>query len=182
MALGFESYLLTQRWNRTHRERKELYIKALEEEVIRLKEHYSNVSQDKERLAEENRSLKTLLQQNGLPVSAGTPGMDDSLSNPSVGPYIGSGSSASGSGSYALHSASTQNTAYTPPPGSALSTTGAMPRGLSPSLSPNQAIGGLHQHSPSGQAPQRNPGVDYDQAGIDFVLKYAYLPELPRQY
>lgn len=172
------------KWYRTHRERKELYIKALEEEVLRLKEVYSNVSQDKERLAEENRSLKVLLQHNGLSVSAGTPIMDDNLSRPSVGPYMGSGSSPSGSGSYALHSASTQNTPYTPPPGSALSTTGAMPRGLSPlgGLSPNQAVAGLNRHSPSGQAPQRNPGVDYDQAGIDFVLKYDYIPDLPRQH
>lgn len=165
---------------RTHRERKELYIKALEDEVLRLKEIYSNVSQDKERLAEENRSLKGMLQQNGLSMSPGpgTAMMDDNISNPSVGPYIGSNSSASGSGSYALQSASTQNTSYTPPPGSALSTTGAMPRGLSPpgGLSPgsNQAAA-LHRHSPTGQAapgPQRNPAVDYDQAGIDFVLTY----------
>lgn len=162
--------------NRTHRERKELYIKALEDEVLRLKEIYSNVSQDKERLAEENRSLKGMLQQNGLSISPGTAMMDDNISNPSVGPYIGSNSSASGSGSYAPQSASTQNTSYTPPPGSALSTTGAMPRGLSPpgGLSPGNQAAALHRHSPTGHAPGplRNPAVDYDQAGIDFVLTY----------
>ena len=42
----------------THRERKELYIKALEDEVMRLKEVFSNVSQDKNKLAEENKQLK----------------------------------------------------------------------------------------------------------------------------
>ena len=168
-------------WDRTHRERKELYIKALEDEVLRLKEVYSNVSQDKDRLAEENRSLKALMQQNGLAVSGALTMMDDNLSSPSVGPYIGSNSSASmsASGSYGLASASTQNSAYTPPPGSALSTTTAM-QGMSPlgGLSPNQQAAGLHRQSPSAHltGPRRNPGIDYDQAGVDFVLSYENPP------
>ncbi|KAJ0114247.1 hypothetical protein J7T55_010634 [Diaporthe amygdali] len=166
---------LNRQAQRTHRERKELYIKALEDEVLRLKEVYSNVSQDKERLAEENRTLKAVMQQNGLPVSGTIGMMDDNISSPSVGPYIGSNSSASmtGSGSYGLASASTQNSAYTPPPGSALSTTTAM-QGLSPlgGLSPSQQAVGLHRQSPSAHltGPRRNPGIDYDQAGVDFVL------------
>ncbi|KAI7773696.1 hypothetical protein LA080_010064 [Diaporthe eres] len=166
---------LNRQAQRTHRERKELYIKALEDEVLRLKEVYSNVSQDKDRLAEENRSLKAMMQQNGLPVSGAITMMDDNLSSPSVGPFIGSNSSASmsGSGSYGLASASTQNSAYTPPPGSALSTTTAM-QGMSPlgGLSPSQHAVGLHRQSPSAQltGPRRNPGIDYDQAGVDFVL------------
>ncbi|KAG8159213.1 hypothetical protein KVR01_010874 [Diaporthe batatas] len=166
---------LNRQAQRTHRERKELYIKALEDEVLRLKEVYSNVSQDKDRLAEENRSLKALMQQNGLALSGSLTMMDDTLSSPSVGPYIGSNSSASmsGSGSYGLASASTQNSAYTPPPGSALSTTTAM-QGMSPlgGLSPNQQAAGLHRQSPSAHlnGPRRNPGIDYDQAGVDFVL------------
>ncbi|KAK7699689.1 hypothetical protein SLS64_011462 [Diaporthe eres] len=172
---------LNRQAQRTHRERKELYIKALEDEVLRLKEVYSNVSQDKDRLAEENRSLKAMMQQNGLPVSGAIIMMDDNLSSPSVGPYIGSNSSASmsGSGSYGLASASTQNSAYTPPPGSALSTTTAM-QGMSPlgGLSPSQQAVGLHRQSPSAQltGPRRNPGIDYDQAGVDFVLSYENPP------
>ncbi|KAF3769303.1 hypothetical protein M406DRAFT_240113, partial [Cryphonectria parasitica EP155] len=162
---------LNRQAQRTHRERKELYIKALEDEVLRLKEIFSNVSQDKERLAEENRSLKVLLQHNGLTLPHATAAMmDDNISNPSVGPYLGSRSPASvaGSTSYGFPSVSTQHTAYTPPPGSALST------GLSPGgLSPVTQASGLSMHSQISQAPgpQRNPGVDYDQAGIDFVLK-----------
>lgn len=158
---------------RTHRERKELYIKALEDEVMRLKEIYSNVSQDKDRLAEENRSLKALLHQNGLAMSPATAIMDDGH----LGHYLGTNSSPSvtGSASYGMASASTQNTAYTPPPGSALSTTGAMPRGLSPGgLSPATQTPGLHRPSPNGHSagPQRNPMIDYDQNGINFVLTY----------
>lgn len=166
---------LNRQAQRTHRERKEFYIKALEDEVLRLKEIYSNVSQDKERLAEENRSLKAILQQNGLSISGSTNMMNDNMSNPSIGPYIGSTSSASvnGSGSYGLVSTSTQNTSYTPPPGSAMSTTTAM-QGTSPpdGISPNQHAAGPRQHSPTAFSkwPQRKPGIDYDQAGIDFVL------------
>ncbi|RYP43519.1 hypothetical protein DL770_011602 [Monosporascus sp. CRB-9-2] len=75
---------LNRQAQRTHRERKELYIKALEDEVFRLKEIYSNVAQDKEKLAEENRQLKGLLHQTGTPpVSAGV--IDDISSNPSFG-------------------------------------------------------------------------------------------------
>lgn len=146
--------------------------------MLRLKEIYSNVSQDKERLAEENRSLKAMLQQNGLSISGPTATMDDNMSNPSVGPYISSTSSASvnGSGSYGLVSTSTQNTSYTPPPGSAMSTTTAM-HGTSPpdGISPNQHAAGLRRHSPTtaySNWPQRKSGTDYDQAGIDFVLSY----------
>ncbi|KAK7731011.1 hypothetical protein SLS53_008882 [Cytospora paraplurivora] len=172
---------LNRQAQRTHRERKELYIKALEDEVLRLKEIFSNVSRDKERLAEENRSLRVILQQNGLSQpGAATVMMDDSMSSPSVGPYIGSNSSASvnGSGSYGLTSTSTQNTSYTPPPpppppGSAMSTTTAR-QGQSPpdGLSPTRQAAGLYRHSPAvrADAPRRNLGVDYDQAGIDFVL------------
>lgn len=122
-----------------------------------------------------------MMQQNGLPVSGAITLMDDNLSSPSVGPYIGSNSSASmsGSGSYGLASASTQNSAYTPPPGSALSTTTAM-QGMSPlgGLSPSQQAVGLHRQSPSAQltGPRRNPGIDYDQAGVDFVLSYENPP------
>lgn len=136
------------------------------------------MSQDKERLAEENRSLRVILQQNGLsPRPEDTTMMDDSMSSPPLGPYIGSNSnssaSANGSSSYGLASASTstQNTSCTK--------TTAMqgqspPNGLR--ASPTRQAAGLYGHSPAAaaraDAPQRNLGVDYDQAGIDFVLSY----------
>ncbi|KAI1341485.1 hypothetical protein F5Y15DRAFT_357721 [Xylariaceae sp. FL0016] len=136
---------LNRQAQRTHRERKELYIKALEDEVLRLKEVYSNASQDKDKLAEENRQLRNLLQQNGIsPASAGA--TDDAISNPSLG-YTSSGSV---SGSYAPGS----STAYTPP----LTSISAAPAMPNPQL-----MGGQQQQLGQG-------GVDYDQAGIDFVL------------
>jgi hypothetical protein len=149
---------------RTHRERKELYIKALEDEVLRLKEVYSNVSQDKDKLAEENRQLKTLLSQNGLSPSPAGP-MDDLVSNPSLG-YT---SSASVSGSYAAGSSST---AFTPP----MTTQSTVP----PMASSGQQMLGAqqqppHQHSysqPHTMSQPVNNRVDYEQAGIDFVLTY----------
>lgn len=143
--------------SRTHRERKELYIKALEDEVLRLKEIYSNVSQDKDKLAEENRQLKTLLQQNGLSLGSGA-GVDD------VGNGLSPGYTSSGSisGSYAPGSS---NTAYTPP-----LTSISSPPSMSVS---SQGIGGQPQSRSLSQ--QQQPGqshVDYEQAGIDFVLTY----------
>ncbi len=170
---------LNRQAQRTHRERKELYIKALEDEVLRLKEIYSNISQDKERLADENRQLKQLLSQNGMPamtgaLSGGGSGslLDDAVSNPSVG-YSGS---ASGSASYAP-APSSQTSAFTPPPGAHSAASPPQQQQQPPPLQQQQGNSHRHGHSHShGQVPpvgqQRNPGIDYDQAGIDFVLTY----------
>ncbi|KAK4189026.1 AP-1-like transcription factor [Podospora australis] len=143
---------LNRQAQRTHRERKELYIKALEDEVLRLKEVFSNVSQDKERLADENRQLKALLTQNGLPGASSL--LDESMSNHS----IGFTSSASMVGSYVTPSSNTSN--FTPSPLPASSTGHA-----SGSLSPQ-----AHPHLPRSGQPARDPNLDYEQAGIDFVL------------
>ncbi|KAI1374154.1 hypothetical protein F4677DRAFT_181783 [Hypoxylon crocopeplum] len=148
---------LNRQAQRTHRERKELYIKALEDEVLRLKEIYSNVSQDKDKLADENRQLKTLLQQNGITLGSGG-GIDDVASGLSPG-YTSSGSI---SGSYAPGSS---NTAYTPP-----LTSISSPPSMSVS---SQGVGGQQQArslSQPQQPPAQNHRVDYEQAGIDFVL------------
>ncbi|KAI0600780.1 hypothetical protein F4775DRAFT_503701 [Biscogniauxia sp. FL1348] len=156
---------LNRQAQRTHRERKELYIKALEDEVLRLKEVFSNVSQDKDKLAEENRQLKNILHQNGLSHSsagagAGASAMDDVISNPSLG-YTSSGGSISGS-----YAPGSSTTAYTPP----LTSISTVP---SMSNSGQLMAGGAAPHS-LGQQPSAQggagAGVDYDQAGIDFVL------------
>ncbi|KAI0385821.1 hypothetical protein F5Y04DRAFT_244732 [Hypomontagnella monticulosa] len=143
---------LNRQAQRTHRERKELYIKALEDEVLRLKEIYSNVSQDKDKLAEENRQLKTLLQQNGISLGPGV-GIDD------VGNGLSPGYTSSGSisGSYAPGSS---NTAYTPPL-------------TSISSPPSMSVSSQGQPQARSAQPSQQPGqnhVDYEQAGIDFVL------------
>ncbi|AEO54461.1 hypothetical protein MYCTH_2297066 [Thermothelomyces thermophilus ATCC 42464] len=164
---------LNRQAQRTHRERKELYIRALEDEVLRLKEIFSNISQDKERLAEENRQLKALLAQHGLGVSLPGGGvLDDSASNPS----IGYSPSASMAGSYAPTSSNT--TAFTPPPLYSESS-GARGDGMSPNSAAYPHSN--HQHQLFGQGgvvaengdeaqPTGNSNIDYEQAGIDFVL------------
>lgn len=144
---------------RTHRERKELYIKALEEEVLRLKETFSSAARDKENLADENRQLKQLLAQHGI-VWQGTGGVDELTRNASAS-YTSSGSM---SGSYAPGSQG-----FSPP---------SMPNASSQSQSPP-----INSRSMAQQQVQ--PGVDYDQAGIDFVLTYndpsrAYLSPPPQ--
>lgn len=135
--------------------------------MLRLKEIFSNTSQDKQRLAEENKQLKGLLTQNGVGYPASSV-LDDSMSNPSTG-YT---SSASMSGSYAP--ASSNASAFTPPPLSATTRGGG--------ISPNSATSPLNQFpqppSNNRQQPNRNPKFDYEQAGIDFVLAYASPPSL----
>ncbi|KAI1142687.1 hypothetical protein F5Y05DRAFT_127064 [Hypoxylon sp. FL0543] len=145
---------LNRQAQRTHRERKELYIKALEDEVLRLKEIYSNVSQDKDKLAEENRQLKTLLQQNGL--SLGSEGGFEDVGNGLSPGYTSSGSI---SGSYAPGSS---NTAYTPPVTSISS-----PHSMSV---PSQGRSLSRQQQQQQQQQPAQNRVDYEQTGIDFVL------------
>ncbi|RYP17247.1 hypothetical protein DL765_004632 [Monosporascus sp. GIB2] len=143
---------LNRQAQRTHRERKELYIKALEDEVFRLKEIYSNVAQDKEKLAEENRQLKGLLHQTGAsPISAGI--IDDISSSPSFG-YA----SSNASGAHAPGSSH----AYTTP----LTT---MPTAPSLSTSSQLMTGNQVIHGTASQ-PLAPLHADYEQAGIDFVL------------
>jgi hypothetical protein len=157
---------LNRQAQRTHRERKELYIKALEDEVLRLKEIFSNVSQDKEKLAAENKQLKNALAQNGIAISgAGMAGPDDL----SVG-YTSSASVSVSGRSHGLGSHST----FTPPLTS---------KSTAPSISPSTNIHPSLGHSPrvgsqqlqsiaSQQHPNIAGGFDYEQAGIDFVLTY----------
>ena len=111
------------------------------------------VSRDKETLAEENRQLKQLLAQHGIPWN-GTGGVDELARNASIG-YTSSGSI---SGSYAPGSQS-----YSPPPPQ-LSNSNPSFLGASPSDH------GMNGRSIAQQQIQQ--GVDYDQAGIDFVLTY----------
>jgi hypothetical protein len=115
-----------------------------------LKENFSTVSRDKESLAEENRQLKQLLAQHGIPWS-GSGGVDE-LAHQGGASYTSSGSI---SGSYAPGSSS-----YSPPP----------------QANPHIHIASPHDVGAGGRSmaqQQVQRGVDYDQAGIDFVLTYA---------
>jgi hypothetical protein len=152
----------TTRHYRTHRERKELYIKALEDEVLRLKEIFSNMSTDKEKLADENKQLKHVLVQNGITWSGA---QDDLISNPSIG-YT---SSPSASGSYAPGS----HTAFTPPLTSQSTAPSVSPSSHAPpSSSTPQMLGGQHLRNANVQQANSGRSVDFEQAGIDFVLTY----------
>ncbi|KAK4195767.1 hypothetical protein QBC40DRAFT_185037 [Triangularia verruculosa] len=139
---------LNRQAQRTHRERKERYIKALEDEVLRLKEAFTHASQDKDQLAEENHQLKALLNQ-GTAVS-GPNLVDDS----SLGYTSGS---ASINGSYAPISSNTSNFTASPLP------TGTL--GHHADLSPNTGVMGGFENQPI-----PDPNLDYEQVGIDFVL------------
>ena len=139
--------------------------------MLRLKEVYSNISHDKERLAEENRQLKAALAQNGASgtTASGSSFLDDSVSNPSIS-YA---SSASVSG---FAPPSSQTSALTPPPVSFRP--GASPRPGDHHHHHHHHHSG-HGHGSSGSngvggGSNKNPSVDYDQAGIDFVLRYEF--------
>ncbi|PNY24054.1 AP-1-like transcription factor [Tolypocladium capitatum] len=144
---------LNRQAQRTHRERKELYIKALEDEVLRLKEIYSNVSRHKEKLADENKQLRDILAQHGI-LFAGGSGLDDLASNPSVGHPL----STSPGNSFAPGS----HTTLSPLQSTAASVTSSgHPGNLQP--------GTGEQMRRAAQSPN-GKGVDFEQAGIDFVL------------
>ncbi|KAI1805021.1 hypothetical protein F4811DRAFT_254674 [Daldinia bambusicola] len=154
---------LNRQAQRTHRERKELYIKALEDEVLRLKEIYTNVAQDKDQLAEENQRLKYLLQQNGIAPSpgggggsgsGGGGGLDDFGGGGGGSTSLSPGYTSNGSG----YGAGSSSAAYTP--------------GMTSMSSPN-SMTGYHSHSGQGyhsQHQQHQHQIDYEQTGIDFVL------------
>ncbi|KAI9694424.1 MAG: hypothetical protein M1822_000040 [Bathelium mastoideum] len=134
---------LNRQAQRTHRERKEMYIKALEQEVLRLKEVFSSTARERDAFAEENRKLRELLAANGIQFDLSSP-----AAAPRLASSYGGSSSGSISGSY--------------PPGSA---------GFSPT--PPGRIQGQGQRAPVSQqnlAQIPQGGLDYDQLGIDFVL------------
>lgn len=131
---------LNRQAQRTHRERKELYIKALEDEVLRLKEVFSNVSLDRERLADENKRLRDLLTQAGLHYGS---------------PYAAGSSTSQGPGSSTpLTSRSTAPSVSSP---------------IQLPLAVNQGnTSGQQQHDT--HHTLNRGGADMEQAGIDFVL------------
>ena len=138
---------------RTHRERKELYIKALEDEVLRLKEVFGNVSQDKAELADENQQLNDLLAQHGIlaPEATKQPHPHTSSTSDSAPGQSRTSASVSSPDRASQSSATFLSSTYQPdrqPPMSGLQL-----RGLT-----QQAL--------------QSKGIDYEQAGIDFVLTY----------
>lgn len=137
-----------------------MYIKALEQEVLRIKETFTGVSKERDAFAEENRRLKELLAAHGISYDFATA---PQLNN--FGSSYGESSSGSVSGGYG---ARTNSTGYTSPPT-------MQHRG---SLSHDTNNTPVHQQpQPQHGAPAAN-GMDYDQIGIDFVLTYDRTPYL----
>jgi hypothetical protein len=141
---------LNRQAQRTHRERKELYIKALEDEVLRLKQVYGNVSQDKAELADENQQLKNLLAQHGILVP-------DAPKQPHSRTF--------GAGNPAPGQSRTSVGVSSPDRASQSSASFVASSARQPPMS------GLQLRGLTQQALQ-NKGIDYEQAGIDFVLTY----------
>jgi hypothetical protein len=134
-----------------------MYIKALEQEVLRLKEVFTDAARERDAFAEENRRLKEILMAHGISYDLSSP----SSGLQHVGSSYGGSSTGSVSGGY------TNSTGYTSPPSA---------RGQgSLSAPPGQANLSL---SPQQTQQQNNCGLDYDQLGIDFVLAYDRKPYL----
>ena len=143
--------------HRTHRERKELYIKALEEEVLRLKDTYAESTRERDRVQEENLRLRALLQQHGISYDfSDTPVKFQREASAGYGPS----SSGSISGSYQPGS---ESTGFSPPPN-------GMP--IQMPLSHQQQYQGNMQQSQMSMSQLPSNQVDYDQTGVDFVLAY----------
>lgn len=162
----------TSDFQRTHRERKEMYIKALEQEVLRLKETFQQTTQQRDAYAAEIRRLQDILRAHGIQFDSGigSPGQNFGQVDSS---YDNSNRSLSGS-----YGPGTVSTGFTSPP--------AMPSRPPPGLPNQQQIvppGGASapgQEYDSSQMQQPGPsnGLDYDQIGIDFVLTYDKSPYL----
>ncbi|KXT07486.1 hypothetical protein AC578_549 [Pseudocercospora eumusae] len=145
---------LNRQAQRTHRERKEMYIKALEQEVLRLKEMFAQSERERNACAEENRRLKELLMQHGISYDFAASPIKFTREN------SGYGASSSGSISGSYRGAS-ESTGLSPPPPTM---TGQMP--MAPSMQ-NMQTGAVRNMS---QLPSNR--LDYDSIGIDFVLTY----------
>lgn len=135
-----------------------MYIKALEQEVLRLKELFSNTSKERDAVVEENRKLREVLAAHGIQYDVGPVPLLLKRSE-NAGSYGSGGPSSSGSisGSYGPD---TESSGFSPsaPPSSGMAVAGQSTTG----------------HGANGQSMAQLPNnnLDYDQIGIDFVLTY----------
>ena len=144
--------------DRTHRERKEMYIKALEQEVLRLKEVFADSTRERDKIAAENQRLKQVLAQHGISYDFGESPVKFQRENSNYG----TNSSGSISGSYR---GASESTGFSPPP------THGLPIQLTPQQM--QQVGNMQQpHLRHNMAQLPTNRLDYDQIGIDFVLTY----------
>jgi len=157
---------LNRQAQRTHRERKEMYIKALEQEVLRLKETFATTTRERDAFAEENRRLKDLLLAHGIAFELSSPA-NNGLN------HIGSSTYGSSNGSVSGYGTGSASTGYTSPP--------SFHRGSIQHDGTSQSpLNMQQQQQQQSQQPglQQQTGMDYDQIGIDFVLTYDRTPYL----
>lgn len=131
-----------------------MYIKALEQEVLRLKEIFSDTTRERDAVIAENARLKDLLASHGISYDFGASPIAFKHEPRSYGPS----SSGSISGSYRPGSQST-GTNFSPPDAHP-----PLPNGTV--VPPAQS----QQRTNLAQLPSNR--LDYDQIGIDFVLTY----------
>ena len=137
-----------------------MYIKALEQEVIRLKDTFAATSRERDAYAEENRRLRELLMAHGISF--------DLSSRPSNGmTQVGSSTYGSSTGSVSGYGPGSASTGYTSPPTRGSASHDGMG---GQSLTLQQQAQQPNHHQPQ--------GLDYDQIGIDFVLTYDRTPYL----
>lgn len=135
-----------------------MYIKALEEEVLRLKDVYAESTRERDKVQQENLRLKALLQQHGISYEfSETPVKFQREQSAGYGPS----SSGSISGSY--------------PPGSESTDFSSPPNGMPiqmpvPHMQQHQVSMQQSQMTSMAQLPSTQ--IDYDQTGVDFVLAY----------
>ena len=127
-----------------------MYIKALEQEVLRLKEMFTTTTKERDAIAEENRRLKDLLASHGISYDFAAVPMKFSREDSSS---YGNSTGGSTAGSYQLHRSESTSTNLSPP-----HSHGQIP--LQHGTAINQTM------------PLPNNNYDYDQIGIDFVLAY----------
>jgi hypothetical protein len=142
-----------------------MYIKALEQEVLRLKEVFEASTNERDAFAEENRRLKELLAAHGIQYD---------MTSPTHHPYQ-SGSSQFGGSSTSLtgsHTRGSISTGVTSPPSRQAPPPMPHQMGNTPPFEQPQ------YGTQYAQAPRPSQGVDYDQVGIDFVLTYDRTPYL----
>ncbi|KAH6878979.1 hypothetical protein BKA58DRAFT_436664 [Alternaria rosae] len=143
---------LNRQAQRTHRERKELYIKALEQEVIRLKDTFAATTRERDAFADENRRLRELLIAHGISFDLSSPGSNG------MG-RVDSSAYGSSTGSISGYGPGSASTGYTSPPTRGSSSQDGM-NGQPLTLQQQAQQSGHHQQH----------AMDYDQIGIDFVL------------
>ena len=130
-----------------------MYIKALEQEVLHLKEYIGNNARELNAYKEENLKLRAVLVAHGIKVPdlPKIPTSKNGIPHPS--------SSGSFSGSYQPPSSAST---HSPPP--------------HPGQLQQQCMSGQADGSAAFHPPGSNNNLDYDQIGVDFVLAYGRPP------